>query len=151
MRGAVTIIGFIALAALLALLLIPTQRVIIADGSYELTIRVRSATKSPIKSLTCQAFPELALAQEQCADPIAPHPYEADVARAEPFAGEDLKLTLPFSEHIVTPLFGSAYLKSEFQFRGLLVIATLENGKRVGRAVKIPHRKDSRTIDVEVP
>jgi hypothetical protein len=151
MRYVLAIICCAALAGFLAFLLVPYQTGIIADGGYDLTIRVKSKSRNPIKAVTCQAFGQLAWAQEMAEYLPGPQSYESYWVKAEPYAGEDLKLMIPFSEHIRTPMFGSPYLKSESQFRGLLVVAELENGKRVGTAVEIPHRKDARSVDVEVP
>jgi hypothetical protein len=106
--------------------------VAIWDGRFELTVRV-SSEPGPPQSVTCEAFPSRKHAEyvlEHLLPPDAP-PWSAT---ADPFSGEPLIVSVPISGK--ESLLG--WELSRFQFRHLVVVAELPDGRRVGKLVDIP-------------
>jgi hypothetical protein len=139
-------LGIVAAFFLVAALVYEFGLVAICDGFYDLSVTVKSLSSSPIRSVSCEGFRTTKDAQLSLAYLLPPetHTYSAS---ADPFTGEPLIVLLPLSFK-ESPL-GRTW--GDFQFRGLLVIVEYQDGRRVGNAVEIPHRRESRSVTVEVP
>lgn len=152
MRNIIVALCFFTLLGFAFALFIPYERVFIGDGHYDLTIRLRPAEGVRLKAVTCQAFAELASAEVEANSFLPPDSFHQGVwLKSDPYAGEDLKLSIPFTDRVRIPFFGEPYLESDWQFTGLMVIADFESGKRVRKAIEIPHRNDSWLIEVGLP
>src|SRR5262249_5682217 len=142
-RLAVVLATVTALAGVLA---VDLANVAICDGSYELSVTVKSLSGSPIKAVSCEAISTADEAQYSL-EHLLPPDTRLWSTSAEPFTGEPLSVVVPFSFR-ASPL-GRTW--GDSQFRSLLVIVRYQDGRQEGRLVEIPHRKDSRAVTVEVP
>lgn len=118
---------------------------IICDGSYDLSVTVKSLSPSPIRAVSCEAMRNVDEARSLLE--YLPPPETRWSATAEPFAGQPLIVTIPCSSR-ESPL-GRRW--GDSQLRGLLVIVQYQDGERKGMAVEIPHRRESRSVTVEFP
>jgi hypothetical protein len=140
----VLMIAILVAASLLAWEFVPLQ-VTIWDGGYELAVHV-SATAGPLRSVSCEAFSRAEDAQHALEYTLPPETSTWS-ATADPFTGEVLKVRVPVSGRD-SPC-GRELRR--FQFRYLLVIGHLQNGRRVGKVVEIPDGRVSREITVVLP
>jgi hypothetical protein len=120
--------------------------VAICDGSYDLSVTVKSLSSSPIRAVGCQGFRNVDEARS-CLEYLPPPETRLWLASAEPFTGQPLVVPLPFSFR-ASPL-GRTW--GDTQYRGLVVIVQYQDGERKGKAIEIPHRNESRSVTVEVP
>lgn len=114
------------------------------DGGFELTIHV-SSDPGPPRSVSCQAFGSRQDAEYVLTRLI--HPERLWSIVADPFNGEALILNVPLSGH--DSMSGRELVR--FQFRYLVVIAVLPDGRRVGKLVEIPDCRVSREVSVVLP
>lgn len=134
-----------------ALLFIP-YRGMIGDGAFDLIVRVKLPADATARMVTCQVITgDLAGVEANARTMLALFPSNGRMVTVEPFRGEDVVVSVPFSEHVCIPPIGEPYLKSEWQAEGLIVLVELDNGRRLIAVTKIPHRKDSRSVVVEIP
>src|SRR5262245_2105365 len=129
---------WIAIVLLVALVvgvgLIPGEK-IYDDGLWDLSVTVRSVSGQPIKGMSAQAFVDIAGAQGAVADPPplaatrnASSLVASYCAVQEPKADEPLKVKIPTSETSRCALLWT--YRRFFQYRGLLIVAEYEGGKR---------------------
>ncbi|HTU92459.1 MAG TPA: hypothetical protein VMF69_20425 [Gemmataceae bacterium] len=129
--------------------------VAICDGSYDLSVTVKSLSRSPIRAVSCEGMRNVGEARSRLADlpplemldHLPPPETSRWSASVEPFTGRPLIVAIPLSFR-ESPL-GRTW--GDFQLRGLLVIVQYQNGERKGKAVEIPHRHESRSVTVEFP
>jgi len=144
MRRAVLTIAVVVVAGALAWEFVPLQ-VTIWDGGFDLTVNV-SSTAGPLRSVSCQAF-----GRREEADEVLKYllPPETRLwsAVADPFAGEPLTVFVPLSGR-ESP---SGRELRRFQFRHLVVIGELRDGRRTGKRVEIPDGRVSREVSVLLP
>ncbi len=138
------ILGIVVVVA--TILLIEFGSVKICDGSYDLSVKVKSNSSAPIAAVSCEAFGRLEQA-ESLLEYLPPPETRHWAASAEPFTGAPLIVSIPTSWRES----GLGRTWGDFQFRGLLVIVQYRDGKRMGQAIEIPHRRDSRSVTVEFP
>lgn len=120
--------------------------VAICDGSYDLSVTVKSLSGSPIRAVSCEGFRNVEDARFRLE--YLPQPeIRTWFVSAEPFTGQPLIVTLPVSFR-ESPL-GRTW--GDTQFRGLVVIVQYQDGERRGKAIEIPHRHESRSVTVEFP
>ncbi len=119
---------------------------IIWDGGFELTVRV-SSNLGPPRSVNCQAFGDEELAKlvlEKMPQETFPG---SESATSDPFTDEPLTVIIPVS--------GGGSMSGRqlgrFQFRWLVVIGVLPDGRRVGKLVEIPDGRESREVCVVLP
>lgn len=120
--------------------------VAICDGSYDLSVTVKSLSSAPIRAVSCQGFRNVDEAQFFL-EYLPPHETSRWSVSAEPFTGQPLIVSLPLSFR-ESPL-GRTW--GDTQYRGLLVIVQYQDGERKGKTVAIPHRRESRSVTVEFP
>lgn len=129
--------------------------VTVCDGSYDLSVTVKSQSRKPIRAVSCEGFRNMDAARSrledlpplEMLDHLPPPETSRWSASAEPFTGQPLIVTIPVSVR-ESPL-GRTW--ADFQFRGLLAIVQYQDGQRKGKAVEIPHRRESQSITVEFP
>jgi hypothetical protein len=143
MRAAIGI-GIVVVVA--TILLMEFGSVKICDGSYDLSVTVKSTSSAPLAAVSCEAFGRLEQA-EWGLEYLPPPESKHWSASAEPFTGEPLIVSIPLSFRES----GLGRTWGDSQFRGLLVIVRYRDGKRMGQAIEIPHRRDSRSVRVEFP
>lgn len=143
MRRTLFVVVAVVAAGVLAWEFIPVQ-VMIWDGSFDLTVRVESRAGQP-QSISCQALGGRETAAQVLAD-LSP-PESRWSAVADPFDGRPLIVHVPVSGR-ESP-FGRELARSQFRF--LVVIADLADGRRVGKLVDIPDGRVSREVSVVVP
>ena len=141
-----TFIGFVIAGIITLILVIEFGCKSICDGSYDLTVEVVSTSSSPIAAVSCEGFGKVEQAQELL-EYLPPPETKTYSASADPFTGAPLVVLIPLSFRM-SP---SGRTWGDTQFRGLLVIVQYRDGKRVGKALEIPHRRESRSITVEFP
>jgi hypothetical protein len=115
------------------------------DGRFDLTVRV-SSDPGPPQSVACEAFPSRQYA-EYALEHLHPPETQSWKVTADPFAGEPLVVSVPVSGR--DSLLG--WELSRFQFRHLVVVAVLPDGRRVGKLVDIPDGRVSREVSVSFP
>jgi hypothetical protein len=138
------VVGLLLVAG--ALLWVYTSaRWIIWDGGFDLTVRV-SSHPGPPRAVSCQAF-ALREQAEFVLEHLLPPETRLWSAVADPFADEPLSVYVRVS--------GWASMSGRelrrFQFRYLVVIAVLPDGRRVGKLVDIPDGRVCREVTVELP
>ncbi|WP_406698882.1 hypothetical protein V5E97_08350 [Singulisphaera sp. Ch08] len=126
--------------------LVDSTGVAVGDGGYHLAVRVRSASGSSIRAVTCEAFGSDNDAKESL-ERLIPPGSSSWAASADPFTGKELSVNVPVS----TRSTGLGRIVSDFQFRSLLVIVTYGDGRRIGKVVTIPHRDVTQSVSVEFP
>lgn len=141
-----TVIGIAIALIVITLLAIEFGYKAICDGSYDLTVKVVSTSSSPIAAVSCEGFGKVEQAQELL-EYLPPPETKTYSASADPFTGAPLIVLIPLSFRM-SP---SGRTWDDTQFRGLLVIVQYRDGKRVGQAIQIPHRRESRSITVKFP
>jgi hypothetical protein len=135
------------LLACAALWVYTSTTYIIWDGGFDLTVRVSSNPGWP-RSVSCQAF-----GNREDAEVVLDHmlptesPLGSESAISDPFNGEPLILIVPVSGRESM----SGRQLSRFQFRWLVVIGVLQDGRRVGKLVEIPDGRESREVSVVLP
>ncbi len=144
MRRAFLIIGLSVLAGALAWEFIPIQ-LTVWDGGFDLTVNV-SSTAGPLKSVSCQACGRREEAEEVLEYLLPPDTRQWS-AVADPFDGQPLTVQVPVSGR-ASPM-GRELRRS--QFRYLVVIGQLNDGRRVGKLVEIPDGRESREVSVSLP
>jgi hypothetical protein len=144
MRRAFLIIGFLVVAGALAWEFIPIQ-LTIWDGGFDLTVNV-SSTAGPLKSVSCQACGGREEAEE-ILEYLLPPDLGSSSAVADPFDGQPLRVQVPVSGR-ASPM-GRELRRS--QFRYLVVIGQLNDGRRLGKLVEIPDGRESREVSVSLP
>jgi hypothetical protein len=120
--------------------------VAICDGSYDLSVTVKSVSGAPIRAVSCEGLRNVDQARSRL-DYLPPPETRLWSASAEPFTGQPLIVTIPLSFR-ESPL-GRTW--GDTQLRGLLVIVQYQDGERRGKAIEIPHRHESRSVTVEFP
>lgn len=142
MRFALVIVGFLLAAGCLC----EFGFFLIGDGCYGLSVTVKSTSSASIQAVSCEAFGYKDEAQEAL-ELLSPPASRRRSASAEPFNGQPLSVSVPFSyrESAMGRTWG------ETQFRHLLVIVQYQDGKRQGKLVEIPRRRDCQSLTVEVP
>jgi hypothetical protein len=143
-RRALLIAVLVVLIGALAWEFVPVQ-VTVWDGGFDLTVRV-SSTAVALRSVSCEAFAHRGDAEEALENHLPPRT-RLWSAVADPFTGEPLRVTVPVSGH-ESP---SGREISRFQFRHLVVIGQLPDGRRVGKLVEIPDCRESREVSVTLP
>lgn len=118
---------------------------ILWDGGFDLTVRV-SSDPGPPRSVTCEAFGRRDAA-EYALDHLLPPETGLWSASADPFIGEPLNVFVPVSGR--ESMSGRELKRS--QFRHLVVIAVLPDGRRVGKLTDIPDGRVSRELSVALP
>lgn len=117
----------------------------ICDGSYELSVTIQSTSKSPIARVNTQVF-----RQTEDARYCLAHPENRDQpapVSTVPFVGAPVLVRVPHSFRR-SPL-GRVWGRS--QCKGLLVMATYSDGRRVRQVVDIPDEQMSRIVAIDVP
>jgi hypothetical protein len=136
----IAIISAIVIAGLLAWEFVPLQ-VARWDGGYDLTVLVASPPGT-LRAVSCEAFSKREGALQSMESPEV-----SWSAVAQPFSGEPLTVHVPMSGR-ASPC-GRELKRSQFGY--LLVIGDLPDGQRVGKVVKIPDGRVSRTTRVQLP
>ena len=119
----------------------------IEDGSYDLAISIVSRENRPVQWVYCVSFPKKEYAkyvEETSWRQLLEWPKDKEFW---PGTIQPVILSIRFSTH--TNHFGVQ--TADYQNRFLAVRVHYQDGEEVGRAVEIPHRKDARSITVEVP
>jgi hypothetical protein len=119
--------------------------VIVWDGGFDLTVNV-SSTAGPLHSVSCQAFGRREEADEALEN-LRPPETRLWSAAADPFTGEPLTVFVPPSGR-ESPC-GREPRRS--QFRHLVVLGELRDGRRTGKLVEIPDGRVSREVSVRLP
>lgn len=118
---------------------------VVWDGGFDLTVNV-SSDPGPPRSVTCQA-----LGRREEAECVLEHllPPETRLwsAIANPFVGKALTVRVPLSGRDSM----SGRELSRFQFRYMVVVAVLPDGRRVGKLVDIPDCRVAREVAVVLP
>jgi hypothetical protein len=120
-----------------------------ADGTYPLTVQVRSISNSSIRAVSCEAF-WTAGAAATSYEHLLP-PTSRFSGKADPYTGKRLTVEIEFSQYMGQKLIGDWYVKRDSQCTALLVIADFADGERAGKIVEIPNRKVARSIIVDLP
>jgi hypothetical protein len=134
--------GILVAGALLAWEFLPVQ-VGVSSGSYDLAVRIECSSGKP-KSVACSPFFSRESAEGVVAyeDPESPEWHSV----AAPFMGGVMTVSIPNgSRH--SPM---GRLVSYSQARYLGVVASLEDGRKVGCVVEIPNRGASNEIVVKL-
>jgi hypothetical protein len=140
MRRTFLILALLVVACVLAWEFIPIQ-VMIWDGEFDLTVHV-SSSDGPLHSVSCQAF-----SRREDAEYVVKHllpPEGLWFTVADPFDGQPLTVGVPLSGR-VSP-WGREL--GRFQFKYLVVIGQLKDGRRIGKLVEIPDSRESREVSV---
>jgi len=143
-RRAFLIIAVLVVAGALAWEFIPLQ-LTVWDGGFDLTVNV-SSTAGPLKSVSCQACGGRKEAEEVL-EHLLPPDLGSRSAVADPFDGQPLTVQVPVSGR-ASPI-GRELRRS--QFRYLVVIGQLNDGRRLGKLVEIPDGRESREVNVSLP
>ncbi len=138
------ILGMILLAVLVLAFDFGSMK--ICDGCYDLSVTVKSTSSAPLAAVSCEAFGRLEQA-ESGLEYLPPPETKHWSASSKPFTGAPLIVSIPLSFRES----GLGRTWGDSQFRGLLVIVQYRDGKRMGQAIEIPHRRDSRSVTVEFP
>jgi hypothetical protein len=146
MRQALGIVAVPLMALVAAGLVYEFGYVAICDGSYDLSVTVKSSSSSPIRAVSCQGFRNVDAARPLL-EYLPPPETHLWFASEEPFTGQPLIVSLPVSFR-ESPL-GRTW--GDTQYRGLLVIVQYQDGERKGKAIEIPHFRESRSVMVEFP
>lgn len=139
-------LGIAAILLVVAGLIYEFGLVAICDGSYDLTVTVNSISGSPIRAVSCEGVRNKDEARSRLEDLLPPET-RLWSASAEPFTGQPLIVSIPFSFRES----GLGRTWGDTQLRGLLVIVQYQDGERMGKAIEIPHRRESRSVTVEFP
>ncbi len=115
------------------------------DSSFELSVAVLFSNDQP-RSVSCEAFPRYEQADEAIVHLLPP------VSRmwstiADPFEGRLIPVQVAVSGR--TSPFGRELRRS--QHRYLAVIATMPDGRRLGKVVEIPDSRVTREVSVAIP
>jgi hypothetical protein len=105
-----------------------------------------SSTAGPLRAVTCQACSDREEA-EYTLEYLIPLETRHWSAVADPFDGQPLMVPVPVSGR--TSPFGRKVHR--FQFRHLVVIGQLKDGRRMGKRVEIPDCRVSREVTVSLP
>jgi hypothetical protein len=144
MRWTLLGVAFLLIAG--ALLWVYTSTTyIIWDGQFDLSVRV-SSSLGPPRSVSCQACSHREQA-EYVLEHLLPPEGRLWSATADPFAGEPLTVNVPVSGR--DSMSGRELRRG--QFRWLVVIAVLPDGRRAGKLVEIPDGRVCREVSVELP
>jgi hypothetical protein len=131
-------------AGVLAWEFIPIQ-VTVWDGGFDLTVHV-SSTAGPLRAVSCQAYGQREDAEAAVQDLVPPRMGFAS-ATADPFDGRPLTVNVHVSGRL-SP-FGRELAR--FQYRHLVVIGQLKDGRRIGKRIEIPDGCLSREVRVSLP
>jgi hypothetical protein len=132
-----------ALVILITAVAIEFTAMTIWDGSFDLTVKVTSSD-GPIEAVWCQA--ENRESAEFALKDLKLEPSRWSAA-ADPFRGQPLTVPVPISGRD-SPL-GRELGRT--QFRDLVVIAQVRDGRRLGKLVEIPDCRVSREVSVQFP
>jgi hypothetical protein len=122
-----------------------SKEYVIWDGGFDLTVHVSSNPVRP-RSVTCQAFGHREYA-DFAVEHLLPPSSRLWSATADPFDGKPIRVDVPVSGRDSM----SGRELARFQFRYLVVIAVLPDGRRVGKLVNIPDSRVSREVTVTFP
>jgi hypothetical protein len=117
---------------------------VVWDGAVDVTVTVTKSGQ-PIRAVTCEAFGNRADA-EVALEYLLPPETHMWSASANPFDGIPLTVTVLVSG--LDSFSGRNVRRTQFQY--LVVIARLQDGKRVGKIVEIPDVRVSRAIHVSL-
>jgi hypothetical protein len=115
------------------------------DGDFDLRVNV-SSTAGSLRAVTCQACSHSEEA-EYILDHLLPPETDLWSTVADPFDGQPLTVRVPVSGR--TSPCGRELDRS--QFRYLVVIGQLKDGRRMGKLVDIPDCRVSREVTVSLP
>ena len=133
-------------AAVLAWEFVPIQ-VMVWDGGYQLTVRVERPEGRP-RSVSVEAHGQRKDADYAVEHLLPPESLSSPrCAVADPFDGRPLTVWVPTSGR-VSP-FGRELQRMQFPY--LAVVATLPDGRRVGKVVAIPDGRVSQEVTVTLP
>jgi hypothetical protein len=118
---------------------------IIWDGGYDLTVRVLSDAGPP-RSVSCETFGRREYAEHAAAHRLPPES-QMWSAVADPFDGQPITVKVAVSGR--ESMSGRELRRS--QFRYLVVVAVLPDGRRVAKVVEIPDGRMSRELSVTLP
>ena len=118
---------------------------IIGDGSYDLTVHV-SSNLGPPSAVSCEAFSRREHAEFALND-FLPSETKQHSATADPYNGQPLTVSIPVSDR--TSMSGRELQR--FQFRYLVVLAQMPDGRRVGKLLEIPDAGVAREVSVVLP
>jgi hypothetical protein len=144
MRRTLVTIAAVLAAGFLAWEFVPLEKKI-WDGGFHLTVHVESEAGQPL-SVSCETFGRREHAEEALAVLLPPETRMWSTV-ADPFDGQPLTVLVPVSGR-ESPL-GRELRRS--QFRYLVVIAVLPDGRRVGKLVDIPDSRVSQEVSVSFP
>jgi hypothetical protein len=144
MRRTLVIIAAVLTAGFLAWEFVPLN-VLHMDGSFDLTVHVKSRAGQP-RTVSCEAFGRREHADEALVVLLPPESRMWSTV-ADPFDGQPLTVRVPVSCQ-ESPL-GREVRRS--QFRYLVVIATMPDGRRLGKQVDIPNGRVSQEVSVILP
>jgi len=113
------------------------------DGSFKLIVHV-SSDVGPLESVSCEAFDSQENARMAVEDLSPPRRW---FATAAPFTGQPITVGVPLSG--TTSMSGREL--SRIQFRHLVVIGQLQDGRRIGKLAEIPDDRVSRELQVSLP
>src|SRR5262249_37816467 len=144
MRKILIVLGLFGLSGAISWVY-TSARYVIWDGGFDLTVNVSSTAGLP-RSVSCQAFGHKEEAEQALDYLLSPETRLWSVV-VDPFEGKPITLFVPTS--------GTASMSgrelSRVQFRYLVVIATLPDGRRVGKLAEIPDSRQSREVSVALP
>jgi hypothetical protein len=115
------------------------------DGVCTYTIQVHSASRAPIRTITCEAFADANEAAYNLERLLAPNT-RLWSAQADPFVGQALSVDLPWTIRV-----SRGRVIHDVQYRSLLVIVRFGDGRQMGKVMEIPHRDKARAVRVEFP
>jgi hypothetical protein len=118
---------------------------IIWDGEFDLTVHV-SSDPGPPRSVTCEAF-GFREGGEYVRENLLPPETRLWSTTEDPFVGEPLTVHVPQSGQDSM----SGRELQRFQFRYLVVVAELPDGRRVGKLVDIPDCRVAREVSIALP
>jgi hypothetical protein len=118
--------------------------VIIGDGIFDLTVHV-SSSAGPLRSVSCHACSRREDAEWIVEHLMAESPIWSTTA--EPFDGQPLTVPVPFTVR-VSPC-GRELRRSQHGY--LVVLAQLNDGRRIGKRVEIPDIRLASAVTVSLP
>ncbi|OWK37961.1 hypothetical protein FRUB_07081 [Fimbriiglobus ruber] len=115
------------------------------DGNYNLTVRVARPAGLP-RSVRCEAVGQREVAEALRDELAQPDPGSYSVV-TEGFDGKPLTVRVP-AGHMHSPL---GRVVRRWQFKYLVVIGVLPDGRRVSAVEKIPDHRETQEVSVTLP
>ena len=144
MRRTLVTTATILAAGFLAWEFVPLQKKI-CDGSFDLTVHVECQAGQPL-TVSCETFGRQEHAEEALSVLLPPE-IGMWSTLSDPFDGQPLTVRVAVSSR-ESPL-GRIFRRS--QFRYLVVIAVLPDGRRVGKMLDIPEYRVLQDVSVSLP